>query len=190
MCRDFEDQGGGGGGGGRWACAGRRLTPEQHPAEEAVVPVERVAVPAVLAELVLALRRPLGHAQANRTHHVWVAVAQLPLAAHQSWHVIAHHPGGASRSSHVPGKDQHRGENAVNREVWPRVVLEGRWVQSIFQLWIPCPCGGIRKQTLLHLSSVEQPSRQGGWSGRGHPKGGAMTVSWTWSFQMMLWPGW
>lgn len=41
---------------------GRRLTSEQDPAEEAVISVEGVAVPAVLAELVLTLCSPLGHA--------------------------------------------------------------------------------------------------------------------------------
>lgn len=90
---------------------GRRLTSEQDPAEKAVVPVQGVAVPAVLAELVLALRCPLGHAQANGTHHVWVSVAQLPLAAYQAWHIVTHHPGGAACSSHVPGKGQHSCEN-------------------------------------------------------------------------------
>lgn len=90
---------------------GRRLTSEQDSAKEAVVPVQGVAVPAVLAELVLALGRPLGHAQANGTHHIWVSVAQLPLAAHQSWHIVAHHPGRAACSFHVPGKGQDRGEN-------------------------------------------------------------------------------
>lgn len=90
---------------------GRRLTSKQDPAKEAVVPVQGVAVPAVLAELVLALRCPLCHAQANGTHHIRVSVAQLPLAAHQAWHIITHHPRGAACSSHVPGKGQHRGEN-------------------------------------------------------------------------------
>lgn len=89
----------------------RRLTSEQDPAEEAVVSVKGVAVPAVLAELVLALSCPLGHTQANGTHHVGVSVAQLPLAAYQAWHIVTHHPGRAACSFHVPGKDQHRGEN-------------------------------------------------------------------------------
>lgn len=75
-----------------------------------MIPVQRVAVPAVLAELVLALRCPLGHAQANGPHHIWVPVAQLPLAAHQAWHIVTHHPGGATCSSHVPEKDQNGGE--------------------------------------------------------------------------------
>ena len=48
----------------RELCEGERLTSEQDPAEEAVIPVQGVAVPAVLAELVLALHRPLSHAQA------------------------------------------------------------------------------------------------------------------------------
>lgn len=91
-------------------CEGERLTSEQDPAEEAVIPVQGVAVPAVLAELVLALHRPLSHAQANGTHHIRVSVAQLPLVAHQAWHVVTHHPGGATRSSHVPREDQRWGE--------------------------------------------------------------------------------
>lgn len=89
----------------------RRLTSEQDPAEEAVVSVQGVAVPAVLAELVLALSCPLGHTQADGAHHVGVSVAQLPLAAYQAWHIVTHHPGRAACSFHVPGKDQHRGEN-------------------------------------------------------------------------------
>lgn len=62
----------------------------------------------------MALCCPLGHAQANGTHHVWVSVAQLPLAAHQTWHIVTHHPGGPACSSHVPGKSQHRGEDSRN----------------------------------------------------------------------------
>lgn len=95
-------------------CKGGRLTSEQDPAKEAVIPVQRVAVPAVLAELVLALCCPLGHAQPNGTHHVRVSVAQLALAAHQAWHIVTHHPGGAACSSHVPAKEQHGGGNTMN----------------------------------------------------------------------------
>lgn len=75
---------------------GRRLTSEEDPAKEAVVSVQGIAVPAVLAELVLALRGPLSHTQANSAHHVWVSVAQLTLAAHQAWHIVTHHPRGAT----------------------------------------------------------------------------------------------
>lgn len=82
----------------------RRLTSEEDPAKEAVISVQGVAVPAMLAELVLALCCPLSHTQANGTHHVWVSVAQLTLAAHQAWNIVTHHPGGATCGSHVPGE--------------------------------------------------------------------------------------
>ena len=129
MSRDFEDQI------RVCVCEGRahelreggRLTSKQDPAEEAVIPVQGVAVPAVLAELVLALCCPLGHAQADGTHHVRVSVAQLPLAAHQAWHIVTHHPGGATCSSHVPGKDQHGGEHRTAR---PHTVFPGRGKSS------------------------------------------------------------
>lgn len=97
----------------------RRLTSEEDPAKEAVVSVQGVAVPAMLAELMLALCCPLSHAQANGTHHVWVSVAQLTLAAHQTWHIVTHHPGGATCRSHVPGRDGQKGKVDVNR--WARL---------------------------------------------------------------------
>lgn len=111
---------------------GWRLTSEQDPAEEAVVPVQGVAVPAVLAELVLALGCPLCHAQADGTHHVRVSVAQLPLAAHQARHVVTHHPGGAACGSHVPGKGQHRGEH-TDTEARSHVSWETAF-KALFQI--------------------------------------------------------
>lgn len=109
-----------GGGGALSTGAGRarrrRLTSEEDPAKEAVISVQGVAVPAMLAELVLALCSPLSHTQANGTHHIWVSVAQLTLPAHQAWHIVTHHPGGATCSSHVPGRDQQEGKVDVNRQ--------------------------------------------------------------------------
>lgn len=101
--------------GNRELGGGRRLTSEEDPAKEAVISVQGVAAPAVMPELVLALCSPLSHAQADGTHHIWVAVAQLTLAAHQAWHIVAHHPGGAACSPHVPVGIQEKGESAVNR---------------------------------------------------------------------------
>lgn len=113
--------------------AGRGLTSEQDPAEKAMVPVQGVAVPSVLAELVLTLCSPLGHTQADGTHHVRVPVAQLPLAAYQAWHIVTHHPGGAACSSHVPEKDQHRDENTINSEGWCHVSQETKEFKAWFE---------------------------------------------------------
>lgn len=112
---------------------GRGLTSEQDPAKETVIPVQRVAVPAVLAELVLALCRPLGHSEANGPHHVRVPVAQLSLAAHQAWNIVTHYPGGATCSSHVPAKDQHRGENTTKGQGWCCVAQETKELRAWFK---------------------------------------------------------
>jgi len=87
------------------------LTAQQDAAQQALPPLQRVAVPAVPAELVLALGGPGGHAAADGEHGVGVPPAQLPLAAHQARHVVAHHPGRA-HGAHVPageGEGQRRG---------------------------------------------------------------------------------
>lgn len=104
---------------------GKTLTSEQDPAKEAMVPVQGVAVPAMLAELVLALCCPLSHSQANGTHHVWMSVAQLPLAAHQAWHIVTHHPRGATSSTHVPVMSQYISKSNVNTQggsLFPRTA--------------------------------------------------------------------
>lgn len=89
---------------------GRRLTSEQDLAKEAVILVHGVAVPTMLAELMLTLCCPFGHTLAYGTHHVRVSVAQLTLAAHQSGHIVTHHPGGVTCDFHLPGKDRQKGE--------------------------------------------------------------------------------
>lgn len=83
------------------------LTAQQNAAEEPLPPLQGVAVPAVPAELVLALGRPGGHAAADGQHRLGVPPAQLPLPAHQARHVVAHHPRRA-HGAHVPagGKGQ------------------------------------------------------------------------------------
>lgn len=86
-------------------CEGDLLRSRTLP-EEAVIPVQGVAAPAVLAELVLALHRPLSHAQANGTHHIWVSVAQLLLVPTRPGTLSHITLDGATGSSHVPRKDQ------------------------------------------------------------------------------------
>lgn len=83
------------------------LTAQQDAAEQALPPLQGVAVPAVPAELVLALRRPGGHAAPDGEHGLGVPPAQLPLPAHQARHVVAHHPRGA-HGAHVPAEGRGR----------------------------------------------------------------------------------
>ena len=67
------------------------LTALHDAAEDGVVSVERAAVPAVVAELVLALPDPLLGALADGLHDVRVPLAQLPLLIHQAGNVITDH---------------------------------------------------------------------------------------------------
>lgn len=57
-----------------------------------MVPVQGAAVPAVVAELVLALPDPLLGSLPDRLHDVGVPLAQLPLLVHQPGDVVADHP--------------------------------------------------------------------------------------------------
>lgn len=57
-----------------------------------MVPVQGAAVPAVVAELVLALPDPLLGSLPDRLHDVGVPLAQLPLLVHQPGDVITDHP--------------------------------------------------------------------------------------------------
>lgn len=68
------------------------LTALHDAAEDGVVSVERAAVPAVVAELVLALADPLLGAFPDGAHEVRVALAELPLLVHQARNVVTYHP--------------------------------------------------------------------------------------------------
>lgn len=59
-----------------------------------------VAVPAVAAELVLALGDPVLHPGPDGLHHSGVLAAQLALLVHQTRDVVAHHLG--AQGAHVP----------------------------------------------------------------------------------------
>lgn len=61
-----------------------------------------VAVPAVVAELVLALGQPVLGAGADGLHHPGVLAAQLPLLVDQAGDVVAHHLG--AQRAHVPAE--------------------------------------------------------------------------------------
>lgn len=65
-----------------------------------MVPGYCVAVPAVVAELVLALRDPVLHPGPNSLHHFGVLAAELALLVHQAGDVVAHHLG--AKGAHVP----------------------------------------------------------------------------------------
>lgn len=65
-----------------------------------MLPGRGVAVPAVVAELVLALRDPVPHPGPDGLHHLGVLAAQLPLLVHQAGDVVADHPG--AQGSDVP----------------------------------------------------------------------------------------
>lgn len=80
------------------------LTAQQQASEQVVVPGCRVAVPAVDAELVLALRDPVLHAGPDGLHHFGVLAAQLALLVHQAGDVVAHHLG--AQGAHVPAHTQ------------------------------------------------------------------------------------
>lgn len=76
------------------------LTAVQEFAEHPVFPRYSVAVPALMAELVLTLADPLVHSAADRLHHPGVLPAHLPLFIHQTRDVVAHHL--RAQSAHVP----------------------------------------------------------------------------------------
>ncbi len=61
-----------------------------------------VAVPAVAAELVLALRDPVLNPGPDGLHHLWVLAAQLALLVHQARDVVAHHL--RAQGAHVPAE--------------------------------------------------------------------------------------
>lgn len=65
-----------------------------------MVPHCCVAIPAVVAELVLALRDPLLHPGSDGLHHLGVLAAELALFVHQARDVVAHHLG--AQGAHVP----------------------------------------------------------------------------------------
>lgn len=77
-----------------------QLTAQQQASEQVVVPGRGVAVPAVAAELVLALRDPVLHPGPDGLHHPGVLAAQLALLVHQAGDVVAHHLG--AQGAHVP----------------------------------------------------------------------------------------
>lgn len=68
-------------------------TSEHDAAKDSVVPVQGGAVPAVVAELVLALSDPFSGTLAHRAHDVRVTLAQLPLPAHQTRDIVTDHSG-------------------------------------------------------------------------------------------------
>lgn len=67
-----------------------------------MVPGRGVAVPAVVAELVLALRDPVPDPGADGLHHLGVLAAQLALLVHQTGDVVTHHLG--AQGPHVPAE--------------------------------------------------------------------------------------
>lgn len=78
------------------------LTAQQQPSEQLVVAGRGVAVPAVVAELVLALGQPVLGAGADGLHHPGVLAAQLPLLVDQAGDIVAHHLG--AQRAHVPAE--------------------------------------------------------------------------------------
>lgn len=72
---------------------GEAPTSEHDAAKHCVVPVQGGAVPAVVAELVLTLADPFSGTLAHRAHDVRVALAQLPLPAHQTRDIVTDHAG-------------------------------------------------------------------------------------------------
>lgn len=76
------------------------LTTQQQPSKQVVVPRRGVAVPAMVAELVLALGNPVLGPRADGLHHFGVLAAQLALLVHQTRDVVAHHLG--AQGAHVP----------------------------------------------------------------------------------------
>lgn len=82
----------------------RRLTAQHDPAEHGVVALQGTAVPAVMAELVLALADPLLRPLPDRLHDVRVLLAELPLLVHQPRDVITDHP--RSQGSDIPAGSQ------------------------------------------------------------------------------------
>lgn len=67
-----------------------------------MIPGRGVAVPAVVAELVLALRDPVPDPGADGLHHLWMLAAQLALLIHQTGDVVTHHLG--AQGPHVPAE--------------------------------------------------------------------------------------
>ena len=79
--------------GSSWSRVEELPTSEHDTAKDSVVPVQRGAVPAVVAELVLTLSDPFSGTLAHRAHDVWVTLAQLPLPAHQTRDIVTDHSG-------------------------------------------------------------------------------------------------
>lgn len=83
------------------------LTSQWQTAKQAVVSGRCVAVPAVAAELMLALKDPVLHPAADGLHHLGVLATELALLVHQSRDVVAHHLG--AQSAHVPAGGEEEG---------------------------------------------------------------------------------
>lgn len=77
-----------------------------------------VAVPAVVAELVLALGQPVLGAGADGLHHPGVLAAQLPLLVDQAGDVVAHHLG--AQRAHVPAQREREraGRDKKKNTLW------------------------------------------------------------------------
>lgn len=67
-----------------------------------MIPGRGVAVPTVVAELVLALRDPVPYPGPDGLHHLGMLAAQLALLVHQTGDVVAHHLG--AQGTHVPAE--------------------------------------------------------------------------------------
>ena len=84
------------------------LTAQQQASEQVVVPGRGVAVPAVAAELMLALGDPVLHPGPDDLHHSGVLAAQLALLVHQPRDVVTHDLG--AQGAHVPAERRRQTE--------------------------------------------------------------------------------
>lgn len=67
-----------------------------------MIPGRGVAVPTVVAELVLALGDPVPYPGPDGLHHLGMLAAQLALLVHQTGDVVTHHLG--AQATHVPAE--------------------------------------------------------------------------------------
>jgi len=65
-----------------------------------MVSVQGAAVPAVMAELMLALSNPLFSPATDRLHDVWILLTQLSLFIHQPGNIVTDHT--CTKGSNIP----------------------------------------------------------------------------------------
>lgn len=106
-----------------------------------MVSVQGAAVPAVMAELMLAFSNPLFSPTPNRLHDVWILLTQLSLFIHQPGNIVANHTG--TKGSNIPEIHKERG---LKPELLQSVTDFANWYESAESVNIQWLCTAWRQR--------------------------------------------